>query len=68
MLIVSLTLCQTCWTDINTYNFLKIGPIFNPLTLLELSQSPLFTQHISFIFMLNMLNSIQKIHTSIQSN
>ena len=46
---------------IKAYNFLNNGPICNPLALLELSYSPLFTQSISFILMLNMLNRGQKI-------
>ena len=41
--------------------FLNNGPICNPLALLELSYSPLFTQYISFIIMSNMLNQVQKI-------
>ena len=43
------------------YNFLNNGPIYNPLALLELSYSPLFTQHISYILMSNMSNRVQKI-------
>ena len=46
---------------IKTCNFLDNGPICNPLTLLEISCSLLFTQHISFILMLNMSNRVQKI-------
>ena len=46
---------------IQVYNFLNIGLICNPLALLELSYSPLFTQHISFILMSNMSNRVQKI-------
>ena len=46
---------------IKAYNFLNKGLICNPLALLELSYSPLFTQHISFILMLNMSNTVQKI-------
>ena len=45
---------------IKASNFLN-GPICNPLALLELSYSPLFTQHISFILMWNMSNQVQKI-------
>ena len=51
------------------YNFLNNGPIYNPLALLELSYSPLFTQYISYIFMSNMSNRVQKILlVFIQSN
>ena len=46
---------------IKAYNFLNNGPICNPLALLELSHSPLCTQHISFILMSNMSNLVQKI-------
>ena len=46
---------------IKAYNFLNNGLICNLLALLELSYSPLFTQHISFILMSNMSNWIQKI-------
>ena len=46
---------------IKAYNFLNNGPVYNPLALLELSYSPLFTQHISYILMSNMLNRVQKI-------
>ena len=46
---------------IKAYNFLNNGPICNPLALLKLSYSPLFTQYISYILMSNMLNSVQKI-------
>ena len=46
---------------IKACNFLNNGPICNLLALLELSYSSLFTQHISFILMLNMLNQVQKI-------
>ena len=46
---------------IKAYNFLNNGPIYNQLALLELSYSPLFTQHISYILMSNMLNRVQKI-------
>ena len=46
---------------IKACNFLNNGPICNPLALLELSYSALFTQYISFILMLNMLNQAQKI-------
>ena len=46
---------------IKVYNFLNNGPIYNLLALLELSYSPLFTQHISYILMLNMSNRVQKI-------
>ena len=54
---------------IKAYNFLNIGPIYNPLALLELSYSPLFIQYISYILMLNMLNRVQKILlVFIQSN
>ena len=45
---------------IKAYNFLNNYPICNPLALLELSYSPLFTQHISYILMSNMSNSVQK--------
>ena len=54
---------------IKACNFLNNGPICNPLALLELSYSPLFTQYISCILMLNMLNPLQKILlVFIQSN
>ena len=54
---------------IKACNFLNNGPICNPLALLELSYSPLFTQYISFILMSNMLNQAQKILlVFIQSN
>ena len=46
---------------IKACNFLNNGPICNLLALLELSYPPLFTQHISFIIMSNMLNQVQKI-------
>ena len=46
---------------IKACNFLNNGPIYTPLALLELSYSPLFTQHISYILMLNMSNRVQKI-------
>ena len=46
---------------LEAYNFLNNGLICNPLALLELSYSPLLTQYISFIVMLNMLNRGQKI-------
>ena len=46
---------------IKAYNFLNNGLICNPLALLELSNSPLSTQYISFILMLNMSNRVQKI-------
>ena len=46
---------------IKACNFLNHDLICNPLALLELSYSPLFTQHISFILMSNMLNPVQKI-------
>ena len=46
---------------IKTCNFLNNSPICNPLSLLELSYSPLFNQDISFILMSNMLNWVQKI-------
>ena len=46
---------------LKAYNFLNNGPIYNPLALLELSYSPLFTQSISFILISNMLNRGQKI-------
>ena len=46
---------------LEAYNFLNNGPIYNPLALLELSYSPLFTQCISFIVMSNMSNRGQKI-------
>ena len=46
---------------IKAYNFLNNGLICNPLALLELSYSPLCTQHISFILMSNMSNRVQKI-------
>ena len=46
---------------LKAYNFLNNGQICNPLALLELSYSPLFTQYISFIVMSNMLNRGQKI-------
>ena len=50
-------------------NFLNNAPICNPLALLELSYSALFTQHISFILMLNMSNQVQKVLlVFIQSN
>ena len=39
----------------------NIGQIYNPLALLELCYSPLFTQHISYILMSNMSNRVQKI-------
>ena len=39
---------------IKTYNFINNGLICNPLALLELSYSPLFNQHITFILMSNM--------------
>ena len=43
--------------------------IYNPLALLELFYSPLFTQHISYILMLNNSNRVQKILlVFIQSN
>ena len=41
---------------IEACNFLNNALICNLLALLELSYSVLFTQHISFILMLNMLN------------
>ena len=54
---------------INACNFLNNGSICNLVALLEFSQAPLFTQHNSFILMLNMSNSIQKILlVFIQSN
>ena len=54
---------------IKAYNFLNNDPICHLLALLELSCSPLFTQHISFILMSNMLNIVQKILlVFIQSN
>ena len=46
---------------IKAYNFLNNNPIYNLLALLELSYSPLFTQHISYIVMSNMSNRAQKI-------
>ena len=46
---------------IKACNFLNNGPICNPLALLELSYSALFTQYISFIIMSNMSNQVQKI-------
>ena len=46
---------------IKACNFLNNGLICNPLALFELSYSALFTQYISFIIMLNMLNQAQKI-------
>ena len=46
---------------LEAYNFLNNGPICNPLALLELSYSPLFTQYISFILISNMSNRGQKI-------
>ena len=46
---------------IKAYNIPNNGPIYNLLALLELSYSPLFTQHISYILMLNMLNRVQTI-------
>ena len=46
---------------IKAYNFLNNGLIYNLLALLELSYSPLFTQHISYILMSNMSNRVQKI-------
>ena len=54
---------------IRAYNFLNNGLICNPIALLELSYSPLFTQYISFILMSNMSNWVQKILlVFIQSN
>ena len=54
---------------IKASNFLNNSSICNPIALLELSYSPLFTQHSSFILMLNMSNPIQKIlPVFIQSN
>ena len=54
---------------IKACNFLNNSPICNPIALLELSYSPLFNQHISFILMLNMSNPVQKILlVFIQSN
>ena len=54
---------------IKACNFLNNSLICNPLALLELSYSPLFTQYISFILMSNMLNPVQKILlVFIQSN
>ena len=46
---------------IKAYNFLNDGPICNLLALLELSYSLLFTEHISYILMLNMSDRVQKI-------
>ena len=46
---------------IKACNFLNNGPICNLLALLKLSYSPLFTQDISYILMLNMSNRVQKI-------
>ena len=46
---------------IKAYNFLNNGLIYNPLALLELSYSPLFTQHMSYFHMWNMSNRVQKI-------
>ena len=43
---------------IKAYNFLNNGPIYNLLALLELSYSPLFTQHISYILMSNRVQKI----------
>ena len=54
---------------IKACNFLNNSLICNLLALLELSYSPLFTQHISFIPMSNMSNPVQKILlVFIQSN
>ena len=64
---ILLVLIQSNWMyvkhveHIKACNFLNNGPICNLLALLELSYSPLFTQHISFILMLNMSNWVQKI-------
>ena len=46
---------------IKACSFLNNGLICNPIALLELSYSALFTQYISFILMSNMLNQAQKI-------
>ena len=46
---------------IKAYNFLNNGLIYNPLAPLELSDFPLFTQHIRYILMSNMSNRVQKI-------
>ena len=54
---------------IKACNFLNNSPIYNPIALLELSYSPLFTQYISFILMSNMSNPVQKkLLVFIQSN
>ena len=42
-------------------NFVNNGLICNPLALLELSYTPLFTQHISFILVSKMLSRVQNI-------
>ena len=43
---------------IKAYNFLNNGPLYNPFALLELSYSPLFTQHINYILMSNRVQKI----------
>ena len=64
---ILLVFTQSYWVyvkhveHIKACNFLNNGPICNPIALLELSYSALFTQYISFIVMSNMLNQAQKI-------
>ena len=43
------------------YNSLNNGPIFNPIVILELSQSPLCIQNISFYYMSRVSRVKQKL-------